>query len=59
MLEKDTFEYDFLAFECFKIHTEENRRTNQEWTIQKHGQHFGHKTQRRQTKTNTTQKLKR
>ena len=38
-----------------QINVRENRRGNQEWTIQRHRQHWVHKTQ---DKHNTTQKTK-
>ena len=36
---------------------EKNRRGNQEWTIQRHWQHWAHKTNN-EDKQNTTQKTK-
>jgi hypothetical protein len=41
----------------YQISIRENRKSNQEWTIQRHSQHWAHKTQD-EDKQNTTQKIK-
>ena len=41
------------------MNVRENRSGNEEWTIQKQGNYWEHKTQQRQTKqTDTTHKIK-
>jgi len=50
-----------LGYKCFTllINISENRKGNQEWTIQRHRRHWTWERERWQVKMNTTQKTKR